>query len=84
MGKNTMNYFAKLALGMNIVSQALMAAEDGKVSSTEILAFFRSTLAGFGVSGVDVKGVTLVEEEDGSISINIPKKLVDKLNITVA
>ena len=84
MGKNTMNYFSKMILGMSIISQALMAAEDGVITSGEMLAVFNSALQGMGMNGIDLKGISVTTNEDGSVSINLPKKLVDKLNIKVA
>lgn len=84
MGKNSMNFISKMILGMSVISQALMAAEDGKITSTEMLAIFTSALQGMGMAGVDLKGITFVMNEDGSISVNIPEKLVSKLNITVS
>ena len=83
MGKNTMNFISKMLLGMNVISMALLASEDGKLTSTEMLQIFTTALQGMGMSGINLHGVSFTQAEDGGISINIPADLVSKLNITV-
>jgi hypothetical protein len=83
MGKNTMNIISKMLLGMNVMSMALLASEDGKITSAEMLQIFTTALQGLGYAGINLHGVTFVQGEDGSVVLTIPAEIVNKLNITV-
>ena len=83
MGKNTMNYFSKIYLAMGIISTAMMAMEDGKLTGTEMIQVITFALQGMGMSGVDLKGLTLVSNIDGSVDLHFPSELVEKLHINV-
>ena len=83
MGKNTMGYFSKMYLAMGIISTAMMAMEDGKLSGTEMISVVTFALQGMGLSGLDLKGLAIVPNEDGSVDLHFPAALVDKLNISV-
>ena len=83
MGKSTMGFITKMMLGMNVISMALLAAEDGKITSAEMLQIFTTALQGMGMAGVSLKGITFDQGNDGGIAINIPAELVSKLNIIV-
>lgn len=83
MGKNTMNYFSKIYLAMGIISSAMMAAEDGKITAAEMIQVVSYALQGMGLAGIDLKGLALVPNVDGSVDLHFPAELVSKLNIKV-
>jgi hypothetical protein len=83
MGKNTMNYFSKVYLAMGIISSAMIASEDGKITAAEMIQVISSALLGMGLVGVDLKGLAVVPNEDGSVDLHFPANLVDKLHISV-
>ena len=83
MGKNTMNYFSKIYLAMGIISSAMMAMEDGKLTGVEMIQVVTFALQGMGMSGLDLKGLALIPQPDGSVDLHFPAELVGKLNISV-
>jgi len=83
MGKSTMNVLSKMLLGMNVISQAILSMEDGKLTSSEMIQIFTVGLQGLGITGASVKGITFTQAEDGSIDLKIPADLVNKLNIKI-
>ena len=83
MGKNTMNYFSKIYLAMGIISSAMMASEDGKITGTEMVGIVNMALMGMGMQGIDLKGIALVPAADGGMNLYFPPGIVDKLKISV-
>jgi hypothetical protein len=83
MGKNTMNYFSKIYLAMGVISSAMMAAEDGKITAAEMIQVVSYALQGMGIAGMDLKGLALVPNADGSVDLHFPAELVAKLHISV-
>lgn len=83
MGKNTMNYFSKMYLAMGIISAAMMASEDGKITGPEMIGVVNMALTGMGMSGLDLKGVALIPAEDGGMNLYFPPGVVEKLHINV-
>ena len=82
MGKTSMNVIRRMLLGMNLVSQALLVAEDGKITSDEVMAIAQATFQGMGVE-VPLGGVSFVPDGEGGIDIKIPAAVVQKLNFTI-
>ena len=78
-----MNIISKMLLGMNVMSMALLASEDGKITSAEMLAIFTTALQGLGYAGIDLHGVTFTINEDGSLTLVVPAAIVGKLHISV-
>jgi hypothetical protein len=78
-----MNYFSKIYLAMGIISSAMMAMEDGKLSGAELIQVVSFALQGMGLSGLDLKGLALVPNADGSVDLHFPAELVNKLKISV-
>ena len=83
MGKNTMNYFSKIYLAMGIISSAMMASEDGKITAAEMIQVISFALQGMGLAGMDLKGLAVVPNADGSVDLHFPAELVAKLHISV-
>jgi hypothetical protein len=83
MGKNAMNYFSKIMLGMAVINTALMASEDGKITAPEMISIVTTMLQGMGMAGIDLKGITLLPTEDGGVNLYFPPNVVSKLHINV-
>jgi len=83
MGKNSMAYFSKIYLAMGIISSAMMASEDGKITGAEMIGIVTMALQGMGMSGIDLKGIALVPAADGGVNLYFPPGVVDKLHINV-
>ena len=83
MGKNSMAYFSKIYLAMGIISSAMMASEDGKITGAEMIGIVTMALQGMGMSGLDLKGIALVPSPDGGVNLYFPPGVVDKLHINV-
>jgi hypothetical protein len=83
MGKNTMAYFSKIYLAMGIITAAMVASEDGKITGAEMVGIVNMALMGMGVSGLDLKGIALVPAPDGGVNLYFPPAVVDKLHINV-
>ena len=83
MGKNTMAYFSKVYLAMGIITAAMVASEDGKITAPEMIGIVNMALTGMGMSGLDLKGIALVPAADGGVNLYFPPKVVEKLHINV-
>jgi hypothetical protein len=81
--KNTMNIISKMLLGMNVISMALLASEDGKITSAEMLQIFTTALQGMGYAGINLHGITFAQTADGGLDLYIPPEIVNKLHISV-
>ena len=78
-----MSYKILMAI-MAVMSQAMMAMADGKLTADEVTGLVTALLKAFGVDVSGVEDLFGFETRDGNIYIRLGKGLLEKLTVKVA
>ena len=72
------SFFRRMTLGMSLVGTLLMTLEDEKITKEEMVMMLNQLFQGLGTE-VDFKGLIVIGNPDGSVSIMIPAEVMEKL-----
>lgn len=77
-----MSYKVLMAV-MGVMSQAMMAMADGKLTADELMGLITTMLKAFGIDVSGVEDLFGFETKDGNIYIRLGKGLLEKLTVKV-
>ena len=79
---DSMWFFQKISLGLALVNGLMIALADNKITVPEIVNLINTVIGGIAPDlKINVSDITINENADGSVSLNISKELVEKLAI---
>lgn len=80
----SMGFFSKMMFGMGLANAILMALADNKLTPQEVVQILQYTLTGLGTEfKLTTDDFQVTYNEDGSVSLNFSKELIDKINIVL-
>ena len=81
---DSMWFFQKISLGLALVNGIMLALADNKITVSEMVNLINTVMMGIAPDlKIGMDDITIVENADGSVSLNLSADLVSKLSLSI-